>query len=1576
MSNRKWKKSLNAMLATSLVASIAVPANANAAGLATDLIISEYIEGSGLNKAIELYNGTGETIDLSHYTLELYSNGSTTAGNTQKLTGSLAHGETIIIYNSGADDSIKSKGGISSSSVTNFNGDDAIVLKKSENIIDSIGQVGHNIKTMENITLVRKSNIQSGDAIINDPFNYSNEWDNYPVDTFEYLGSHTMDTGEPGQPEEPKADAVTASQAPGTVSAGTSIALSSTTEGAKIHYTTNGTEPTVDSPIYSEPIVIEQTTTIKAMAVADGMDNSEVKTFTYIVMGEEAISSIASARAKEIGETVTIKGVVAAKLKNTISVQDETGGIAVRPTSLDAQLGDEVTLTGKSADFRGLRQLDSASIVAKGSNIGVPKSKTITGDEVTEINESQLVTVEGIILTLDSEGAGWKNYKATDTSGKTFLVRDERADLGLLVDTNYESITGIVQQFDNDYQIIPRGEADIVLDSTTLQPAIASPSGGTYVGAQTINLTATTAGAEIFYTLDGTQPTINSTKYEGPITISESTTIKAIVKAQDGTLSEVSTFDYNITDSLQIHDIQGEGHKSPLVGNAVEDIQGIVTYTYKIGSGNYFHMQTPDNLKDDNPKTSEGIIVYTGNQVVAKKGNFVKVSGTVDEFWIDGYNDSKKETDLSVTQINARNDRGGIITVVEENVALPDAVTIDTKNLPANVIDNDGFAEFDPDEDAIDFWESLEGMFVEVGSVKAVSPQEHGDLITVLEDRQTDTIHGGVKLTEQSANPDRIQFKLFDNNEARNFEVATGDNFTGPIQGVVNYGFQNYKVYVDYDYMKAKHQKGNTKPETTTITKDDKKLTIASYNLENFSNNTKETSEDKARKLARAFVQDMKSPDIIGVTEVQDNNGSESGDSKADQSYQRLINAIKTAGGPKYKYLNIDPVNNSDGGAPDANIRVGFLYNPARVALPDGIQAGNATTAVDYQDGKLTLNPGRIDPTNAAFISSRKPLAAQFTFQGEDVIAIVNHWNSKSGDTPLFGQVQPPVYESEVQRKKIAQIVYNFVEDIKKKNPNANIVSVGDFNDFQFTDALRTHEGQLMTNMINKVDPADRYTYLFQGNSQVLDHILVSNNLVNKTEIDILHINADFTDMAGRASDHDPVMVQIDLKNDSSVEPIQAEKVYNFKIFKTDNLTITKPSVAVHLDAQSVITKGILFKGNYAELHGEGFKTTDVTINPENAGAIIDLKGNAMKSITIDGSNVSEIRGADNIDIQSIKYINGAVPEKIKFTDSKGGPIVDPSLPSENKQPIIKKPITNKTVTAGEEIQLDLTDHFSDPDGDDLTFTSTKGSINGKILTLNLKEGSHIVGVTASDGRSSVTTNFSVTVSTSNDYYAGALNKEGQALKNALHDIISKQKVLSYSNVWDAIKYTDEDPNNSSNVILFYSGKSSSKTNSGGNVGNWNREHTWAKSHGNFGTSNGPGTDIHHLRPTDVQVNSSRGNLDFDNGGSPVAGCNGCLKDSDSFEPPNRVKGDVARMLFYMATRYEAGDKVNLELNEKVNNGTAPYHGKLSVLLQWHKQDPVDNYEKQRNNRIYEVQGNRNPFIDHPEWVEMIWKTK
>jgi endonuclease I len=224
-------------------------------------------------------------------------------------------------------------------------------------------------------------------------------------------------------------------------------------------------------------------------------------------------------------------------------------------------------------------------------------------------------------------------------------------------------------------------------------------------------------------------------------------------------------------------------------------------------------------------------------------------------------------------------------------------------------------------------------------------------------------------------------------------------------------------------------------------------------------------------------------------------------------------------------------------------------------------------------------------------------------------------------------------------------------------------------------------------------------------------------------------------------------------------------------------------------------------------------------------------------------------------------------------------------------------------------------------------------------------------------------------------YYQDAIGKTGPALKDALHTIISDQTKISYSAVWDALKLTDEDPGNSANVIELYSGRSVPKDTNGGDVDDWNREHVWAKSHGDFGTATGPGTDVHHLRPEDVTVNSARGNLDFDEGGSAVNQCDGCSADADSFEPREAVKGDVARMILYMAIRYEGGDGwPDLEPNDAVNNGSAPALGRLSVLLQWNAQDPPDAFEMHRNDVIYEqIQHNRNPFIDHPEWAPEIF---
>jgi endonuclease I len=223
-------------------------------------------------------------------------------------------------------------------------------------------------------------------------------------------------------------------------------------------------------------------------------------------------------------------------------------------------------------------------------------------------------------------------------------------------------------------------------------------------------------------------------------------------------------------------------------------------------------------------------------------------------------------------------------------------------------------------------------------------------------------------------------------------------------------------------------------------------------------------------------------------------------------------------------------------------------------------------------------------------------------------------------------------------------------------------------------------------------------------------------------------------------------------------------------------------------------------------------------------------------------------------------------------------------------------------------------------------------------------------------------------------YYAPAVGKSGSALRTSLHDIVDDHTRLSYDAVWTALKDTDQDPANTANVIELYTGRSISKSLNGGSTGNWNREHVWAQSRGGFTTSAGPGTDLHHVRPEDVTVNSIRGNKDFDNGGTAVAGCTDCWTDGDSFEPRDAVKGDVARMLFYMAIRYEGDDGFSdLEMSSTVGTSSSRI-GDLETLLAWSAGDPVDAFEMRRNDRIHaQWQGNRNPFVDHPEWAAAIW---
>lgn len=229
------------------------------------------------------------------------------------------------------------------------------------------------------------------------------------------------------------------------------------------------------------------------------------------------------------------------------------------------------------------------------------------------------------------------------------------------------------------------------------------------------------------------------------------------------------------------------------------------------------------------------------------------------------------------------------------------------------------------------------------------------------------------------------------------------------------------------------------------------------------------------------------------------------------------------------------------------------------------------------------------------------------------------------------------------------------------------------------------------------------------------------------------------------------------------------------------------------------------------------------------------------------------------------------------------------------------------------------------------------------------------------------------------DYYSRVEGISGTTLRARLNEIVSEDAVrLTYSEVWDALAVTDENPCNPGYVVLLYTGRSHpiELRNRGGRgqQDNWSREHVWPKSHGFRAAGMAPYTDIHHLRPADTSVNTSRSNRDFQNGGEPEGEAPDTFRTSTTWEPRDAVKGDVARMMFFLVIRYEGqGNLPDLELLNRETRSDEPHLGFLCTLYEWHEQDPVSLWEQRRNNLIHGIQGNRNPFIDEPLWVGEIW---
>lgn len=574
--------------------------------------------------------------------------------------------------------------------------------------------------------------------------------------------------------------------------------------------------------------------------------------------------------------------------------------------------------------------------------------------------------------------------------------------------------------------------------------------------------------------------------------------------------------------SLRIRDVQGAAHLSPRDGQSVSGVCGVVTA--RSGVGFWFQDPRPDR----DPGTSEGLFVYTARAPSVIVGDEVAVTGTVTEYR-SGYTGG---ADLTTTEITSPT----VTTLGTGTVPAATVIGSGGRVPPTTVIDDDATGDvetsgtFDPVTDGIDFYESLEGMRVQLTNPVAVGPRSRFGEIPVLGDDGADaavrTTRGGIVLRHGDANPERVLLDDAVLPGSTPAGVSVGDHFAAPAVGVLGYSFGNYKLELTQALRRVP---GGLAAQTTTPAGPGQ-LAVATFNVENLDPSDPQSTFDG---LARTIVTRLAAPGILVVEEIQDNDGpANSAVVDAGLTYTKLINAITAAGGPAYDYRQIDPVDDADGGEPGGNIRVGFLFRTdIGLSFVPGTPGGPSTAVSVSGSGDpsdpvaLSHNPGRISPTAPAFTRSRKPLVGKFRFAGTPVFVIANHWNAKFGDDPLFGRYQPPVASSEARRTRQAQLVAGFVDRIRAIDPQARIVVAGDLNDAEYSAPVRTLIDAGLTDLPATLPVADRYTYVYQGNSQVLDHILLSAPLISAGySYHIVHVNSEFPTPL---SDHDPQVARL-----------------------------------------------------------------------------------------------------------------------------------------------------------------------------------------------------------------------------------------------------------------------------------------------------------------------------------------------------------------------------------------------------------------------------------------------------------------
>ncbi|KAI4196905.1 MAG: hypothetical protein LQ348_002228 [Seirophora lacunosa] len=599
-----------------------------------------------------------------------------------------------------------------------------------------------------------------------------------------------------------------------------------------------------------------------------------------------------------------------------------------------------------------------------------------------------------------------------------------------------------------------------------------------------------------------------------------------------------------LASAITVADLTGTKYLSPLSGSAFSNLTGLVTA--KGPNGLWIRSTQPD----DDERTSESVYVFSrsvGANLAA--GDIITLDGNVTEY-------RSSSAYLFLTEVTSpRNVRvvskGNPVEPVvlgartsaiigEKDVSPPTEQYSaldngDVFGVPNNVSRvSQTNPELEPNTYGMDFFESLSGELVTIQGVTALGRQANsfGDQwvygnwpVTGRNSR------GGLTVTDRDSNPETIIVGSPLDGTRNPNTTKLGDSLTD-ITGIIQYNFGFYSV-LPLTAPSVKSSQSPALPPPSRIKSNGRcnKLTVADYNIENFT-----PGNSRIPLVVDHIATYLGAPSIVFVQEVQDNSGATNdGTVDANLTLSGLTQALQERTGIPYSFVDVDPVNNADGGQPGGNIRNAYLFNPEEVRLYKP-NPGSSTDANAVLPGpSLLFNPGRIDAP-PAFRSSRKPLVAQWeTVDGKGNFFTVNvHWTSKGGSSSLQGDPRPPVNGGIDERNAQANVTGSFIAQILAQDKDAAVIAAGDFNEFSFVEPLERFvqmSGLQELDVVSGVPEVERYTYTFGSSQQQLDHMYVSPSVarrVGKKDFEHVHVNT-WAAEEDVASDHDPTVASLNV---------------------------------------------------------------------------------------------------------------------------------------------------------------------------------------------------------------------------------------------------------------------------------------------------------------------------------------------------------------------------------------------------------------------------------------------------------------